>query len=386
VAYVIASLGSAQTIAWASSYYLPAVIANSIAADLGVSTAWVFVAFSVGLLLCGFAGPLAGRLIDVHGGHRVLPASSVLFATGLASLALAAGPVSLVASWLVIGLAMACGLYEAAFSTLARVYGHEARRSITGITLIAGFASTIGWPLTAWLDVSFGWRSACFFWAAAHLLICLPINLALPRRKREVARPSPEPAHVQADARSRWMMAALAFVFAGAWFSSTSMAAHLPRVLQEAGATLPAAIAAAALVGPAQVAARAFEFWFMRRIQPVTSAQVACLAHPVGAGILLAVGAPGAPVFTAVHGAGNGVITIANGTLPLHLFGSAGYGVRQGVLMMPARFLQAGAPFLFDILLSRFGIAALTVTGALGVASFLILGLLRSHAGPPVKS
>jgi MFS family permease len=379
---VVAMLGTAQTLAWASSYYLPAILANPMAADLGLDTAWVFVAFSCGLLISGFVGPLSGRLIDVHGGHRVLPVSNLLFAIALTSLGLAAGPVSLIASWILMGAAMACGLYEAAFSALARIYGTEARRAITGITLIAGFASTIGWPLTAWLEVSFGWRAACFLWAAAHVLVCMPLNLLLPAGKH-ASRGAADAASPPPDRRKRWMMAALAFVFAGTWFGSTSMAAHLPRVLQEAGASLPAAIAAAALVGPAQVAARVLEFWFMRRVQPVTSAQVAALAHPVGAGILLASGAPAAPVFTLAHGAGNGVMTIATGTLPLHFFGAGGYGLRQGLIMMPARFLQAFAPFVFDLLLSRFGTGALAVTAAFGIASFGALALLRSAARRP---
>jgi hypothetical protein len=122
------------------------------------------------------------------------------------------------------------------------------------------------------------------------------------------------------------------------------------------------------------------EFWLMRHVKPVTSAQVATLAHPVGAGILIATGAPAAPVFTVAHGAGNGVMTIASGTLPLYLFGPGGYGLRQGMLMVPARFLQAFAPFLFDVLLSRFGTGALAVTAAFGVASFAALTLLRTRA------
>jgi MFS family permease len=146
---VIAGLGTAQTLAWASSYYLPAIVANPMAADLGLTTPWVFIAFSCGLLLSGFCGPLSGRLIDLHGGHRVLPASNLIFAAALTSLDFATGPVSLIGSWLAMGAAMSCGLYEAAFSTLARIYGQSARQAITGITLIAGFASTIGWPLTA---------------------------------------------------------------------------------------------------------------------------------------------------------------------------------------------------------------------------------------------
>jgi MFS family permease len=371
---VIVSLGLAQTIAWGSSYYLPAILANSMARELRVGTPWIFIAFSCGLLISGFLGPFSGKLIDRFGGHKVLPGSNVVFAMALASLGLASSQVSLIASWLLMGVAMSCGLYEAAFSTLARVYGSEARRAITGITLIAGFASTIAWPLTAWLDSTLGWRAACFTWAVAHLLICLPLNALLPpgTRTRQVAAHAKDGADT---ARKGWMMAALAIVFAGTWFGSTAMAAHLPRLLQQAGATLPAAIAAAALVGPAQVAARVMELWLMRRVQPITSARVAALAHPVGAGVLLLAGAPAAPLFTVLHGGGNGVMTIANGTLPLQLFGAAGYGLRQGVMMMPARFMQAAAPFVFDVMLSRFGTGALGLTAALGMVSFIALSL-----------
>jgi predicted MFS family arabinose efflux permease len=372
---VVAALGTAQTLAWGSSYYLPAILANPMAAELGLGTPWVFIAFSCGLLVAGFLGPLSGRLIDLHGGHRVLPASNVLFAVALAALALSAGPVSLVASWVLMGVAMSCGLYESAFATVARIYGSDARRAITGITLIAGFASTIAWPFTAWLDASLGWRAACFVWAGIHLLVCAPLNAWLPSGKSPP--PQSKTATDVARPQKRLLMAALALVFACTWFGSTAMAAHLPRLLQEAGASLPAAIAAAALVGPAQVAGRVLEFSLMRRVQPITSAQVASLTHPVGAGILLVAGAPAAPVFTVVHGGGNGVMTIANGTLPLQLFGPGGYGLRQGMMMMPARLAQAAAPFVFDLLLSRYGAGALALTAALAIVSFTVLSLLR---------
>ena len=377
--YVISALGTAQTLAWGSTYYLPAVLANSMAAELGLGTIWVFVSFSTGLLLSAFLAPGGGRLIDLFGGRRVLACSSLVFASGLAMLGFSSGIASVVLAWLVIGVGMSAGLYEAAFATLARIYGSDARRSITGITLLAGFASTICWPLSAYMDVTLGWRTACYVWAAAHLLIGLPLNLLLPET-RHVAATS-ETAATAAPQRGRFVvMAGLSFVFAATWFCSTAMAAHLPRLLQEAGASLPAAIAAAALVGPAQVAARVLEFGLVRHVHPLLSARVATLTHPVGAAGLLGFGAPASVFFTILHGAGNGVMTIAIGTLPLVLFGASGYGLRQGLLMVPARILQAGAPFVFDLLLSRYGTASLALTAGLCVASSVVLMLLPARA------
>jgi hypothetical protein len=276
---------------------------------------------------------------------------------------------------LVIGVGMSAGLYEAAFATLAGIYGRDARRAITGITLIAGFASTVCWPLSAYMDVTLGWRATCYVWAGAHLLIGVPLNVFLPAQRRvqktEHAQEQAAPAE-----RRVLLMTGLAFVFAAAWFGSTAMAAHLPRVLQESGATLAAAVAAAALVGPAQVGARVLEFWLMRHVHPIVSARIATLAHPIGALALMKVGAPAATPFALIHGAGNGVMTISVGTLPLALFGAAGYGLRQGFLMAPARLLSATAPFLFDLLLARYGTASLMVTSGLGIAAFAVLLLI----------
>ena len=348
------------------------------AAELGIATAWIFTAFSAGLLLSAFFGPAAGRLIDLHGGRRVLPVSNLVFAAGLALLGSSTGIVSLFAAWLVIGVGMSGGLYEAAFSTLAGIYGRDARRAITGITLIAGFASTVAWPLSAYMDVTIGWRATCFVWAAAHLLIGLPINLLLPPGRKQESAAQASTAGASPN-RRLLLMAGLSFVFAATWFCSTAMAAHLPRLLQDAGASLAVAVAASALIGPAQVGARVLEFWLMRHVHPIVSARIASLAHPLGAAGLIAAGAPAAMPFAVVHGAGNGVMTISMGTLPLALLGAAGYGLRQGWLMAPARLVSASAPFVFDLLLARFGTSALAVTGTLGVAAFVVLMLLPSR-------
>ena len=374
LARVVLPLGVAQTISWGSTYYLPAILAAGMAAEFHVGTPAVFAAFSAALLLMAVVGPMSGRLIDLYG-RRVLVASNVVFACGLATLAAAPSFAWLVVGWLLLGAGMAGGLYEAAFSTLAGIYGGEARRPITGITLIAGFASTVCWPLSAWMDASLGWRTTCAVWAVVHLVLALPLNLLVPQVVGGMHRQVTE--QVEDSTRKKFlMMAALAFIFAATWFCSTAMAAHLPRLLQDAGASLALAITCAALVGPAQVAARVLEFWLMRHAHPVISARIAALAHPVGAAGLGIFGVPAAPFFTFAHGAGNGVMTIANGTLPLRYFGPGGYGMRQGLLMAPARLLQAGAPFAFDLLLSRYGVGALAMTAALGVCSFAVLMLL----------
>ena len=390
--WTVARLGTAQTLAWASSYYLPAMLAAPMARDLGVATPTVFAAFSVALIVSALLGPFAGRAIDRHGGRPVLVGTNLLFAAALTGMALAQGPVGLFAAWVLMGVAMGSGLYEAAFATLVRLYGQGARGAITGITLIAGFASTVGWPLSAWMETQWGWRGACAGWAALHLLVGVPLNGWLPRADT-AKKPSPpsadEPvAATSAPAAPSPSTAAhplrttvlLSFVFAVTWFTSTAMAAHLPRLLQASGTSLQAAVALAALVGLAQVAARLLEFGLLRRLHPLLSAQLAAAAHPVGAGLLMVLGGPAAAVFTLLHGAGNGILTIAKGTLPLVLFGPAGYGARQGLMMVPARVAQAFAPVLFGMALDHAGAAALWLTTLLGLAALAALWLLRPMA------
>ncbi|WP_406672496.1 MFS transporter [Natronospira sp.] len=368
-------LGLTQTLAWGSTYYLPAILAEPMARDLGVSVGNVFGAFSLALILTAFLGPAAGQRIDGRGGRGLLATSNLLFAAGLLALGLAQGPVTLWLAWAIIGVGMAVGLYEAAFATLTGFYGRQARGPITGITLMAGFASTVCWPITGWLDAEFGWRAACFTWSAAHMLIGLPLNLLLPKATQVEVSHTGQPQTPQTP--PRFAMPLLALVFAITWILSTAMAAHLPRLLQETGLTAAAAIGLAALVGPAQVAARLLEFSLLRRFHPMVSARLASTAHPLGALAVLLSGAPAAAMFALLHGAGNGILTIAKGTLPLAIFGPHGYGRRQGWLMAPARFGQAFAPFLFTLLIERFGSGALAVSAALGLLAFGALTLLQ---------
>ncbi len=372
---VVTALGTTQTIGYASSYYLPAVLASPMSAELGSSSVLVFTAFSLAMVVSAIVGPSVGARIDRLGGRGTLIWSNLVFAAGLFMLAAAHGHLALFAGWGLIGLGMGMGLYEAAFATLAGIYGREARGPITGITLIAGFASTVGWPMTGLMLAEWGWREACIGWALIHLFIALPLHLILPG-----GTPLPHDAqdtNAQGPAPSATSIFLLSFVFAATWFNSTAMAAHLPGLLEAGGSSTAVALAAGALIGPAQVAARFLEFGLLRRFHPLTSARLAAMAHPVAAFSLLTFGSPAAFAFAILHGAGNGILTIAKGTLPLALFGPAGYGERLGWLNAPARVAQAAAPVVFGAALAYWGVSAIWLTAVIGLLSAGALVLLR---------
>jgi hypothetical protein len=218
-------------------------------------------------------------------------------------------------------------------------------------------------------------------WAGLNLLLAAPLNwLTIPRQgmlesprvaKKEVSTPAPP----------RGAMPILIFFFSATWFVQGAMAAHLPGLLQATGASSAAAIATASLVGPAQVVARIVEFGLLRSFLPIFSARLASALHPIGAVFLVVFGAPGIVAFALLHGAGNGMITIAKGTLPLAVFGPHSYGLRSGLLSAPARTVQAAAPFLFGLLLDTAGIGAVALSAGLCLAAFGSLFLLRPRRG-----
>jgi len=162
-------LGVTQIFAWGSSYYLPAVLAKPIAADTGWSLSWVVGGLSLGLLVAGLVSPWVGRAIARSGGRPVLALSAGLLAAGLSALALAHSLPAFLIAWLLVGLGMGAGLYDPAFATLGRLYGHGGRSAITTLTLFGGFASTVCWPLSAFLDAHLGWRGACLVYAGFQL-------------------------------------------------------------------------------------------------------------------------------------------------------------------------------------------------------------------------
>jgi MFS family permease len=352
-AVIIAVLGFTQCLAWGSSYYLLAVLAKPIAADTGWPLTWVVGGVSLGLLIAGFASPAMGRAVERYGGRPVLACGSVILALGLAGLGISAHPITYFAAWAVLGLGMAVGLYDVAFATLGRLYGADARRLITNLTLIGGFASTLAWPLSALLVETWGWRGACVVYAGMHLALGLPMHLLLlPAEVRQSPRDPAESASLS-SAEVPWprrqylvLVGMLAVNFTLQAVIATVMSVHLLAILQRLGLELGAAVALGTLVGPSQVGGRLLEVAFGRHVHPVWTAVAASLF--VFAGLTLLVVVP--PVVMAgalvLYGAGNGIKTIVKGTLPLALFGASGYAALMGRLAMPTLLAQAVAPTL----------------------------------------
>jgi len=362
-------LGSTQTLAWASSYYLPAILADRISAELGISSSAFFAAFSASLVIAALIGPRVGRTVDAIGGREVLAISNLVIAAGLAALAITRSQAMLWFAWLLMGIGMGLGLYDTAFATLGRLLGAQARSAITGITLIAGFASTVGWPLTEWGQNVLGWRQTCLAWSAANLLLGLPLNIWLVPRADVTAAEERRAPGVPLDRE----LIVLAFAFAASWMVVAAMAVHLPRLLEAAGATSVQAVAAGMLMGPAQVAARVAEAGLLKRFHPLISARLAVVLHPIGAGVLALFGATSAAAFSVLHGAGSGILTIARGTVPLAIFGPQHYGYRLGLIGVPSRIAMAAAPLLFGLLIERFGAGTLIFSSALSLAALLSL-------------
>jgi len=363
---LIVALGVGQIIAWASSYYLLAVLALPMSRSTGWSLGLLVGGLSAGLVTAGFLAPLAGRAIDRRGGRSVLAVSSVVFAMGLAVLATSHSPAAYYLGWVVLGVAMSAGLYDAAFSTLGQLLGSNAKRSIAGLTLLAGFASTLGWPALTYLDETVGWRGALWVAAALNLLVALPIHLlAIPKHQPRTGVSSHPSAAAAASTRSAATVPAAAppahwLVLIGLLLTCqaaimATLSVHLIALFGAIGLAPSVALLAGMVIGPAQVIARLLQMYFGQGVHPTWSARLG-IAATLAALLLLLIGDPWVAIIAfVIYGAGNGMLTVARGTLPLALIGSADYGRTMGQLARPMLLAQAAAPPLAAIALDRAG-------------------------------
>lgn len=379
---VVASLGVTQILAWGSSYYLPAVLATPIATETGWPLAWVVGGLSIGLIVAGLSSPYVGRAINQGSGRTVMALSSALLGCGLALMALSHSLPMYLAAWLVIGFGMGSGLYDAAFSTLGRLYSTDARRSIAALTLFGGLASTVCWPLSAFLLEHLGWRGACLVYAAIQILFAMPLHwLVLPR-----LRVFAEPGSIGERSRTsllpradfaKFLVTAAAITLASV--ISAMLSVHLLTVLQGRGLELAASVALGAVVGPSQVGARIVQMIFGSRYHPIWTKLAATLLVTLGVTLLLG-GLPVLVVPLILYGAGIGIESIARGTLPLAIFDPGSYAAIMGRIAMPSLLFQAVSPSLGAILLDYGGpdlmLSFLTGMAAINVMLVGVLGLM----------
>jgi len=376
-AVVISALGITQILAWGSTYYLLAVLAEPIARETGWPLTMVVGGLTLGLIAASFVSPRVGNAIQATGGRPVMSASSLIMAAGLAGLAFVNHPALYFTVWILLGIGMGAGLYDAAFATLGRLYGKDARGAITALTLYGGFASTLCWPLSAFLVETLGWRGACLTYAGIHLFINLPLHVfALPRfapddparprqSRREVltallrGRES-SGARITLPESDRLVFALLATGLTIGGIASAVLSVHLLTVLQAREIALAAAVGLGALVGPSQVGGRILEMLIGRRFHPLWTALASALLICAGVG-LLAGHAPLIALALVLYGAGIGIRSIVRGTLPLALFDSGIYATMMGRLAAPILLLGALSPLAAAWIIDAFGTDALLV-------------------------
>src|SRR5262245_9209218 len=274
-------LGVTQILSWGTIFYTPVLIVPLIAADRGWSISFAMGGFSIGLLVAGLVAPYVGRAIDRYGGHVVMTIGSLVGALGLFLIVQAKAPLAYYAVWMVLGVAMAANLYDAAFSTLGRIFGLGARRPITALTLAGGFASTVSWPMTQFLLERVDWRGTYLVYAALLACVAAPLHaLALPRTRyqSDIAASDTESAPAKVLPAYGLPFILVASAFASYAFVPSGLAAHLLAIFAREGIGSSTVVWIGALFGPAQVGARLIEFAFGRNLHPLWIARFALTA------------------------------------------------------------------------------------------------------------
>lgn len=380
-------LGVTQILAWGALFYPPVLLMPLIAADRGWSLAFGMGGFSLALLTAGFVSPTVGGLIDRYGGHVVMTGGSLIGACGLFLLVHAGGRVEFLAVWMLLGVAIAASLYDPAFATLGRIFGAGARRAITALTLIGGFASTVSWPATQFLLGRTDWRGAYLVFAVLLAVVAAPLHaFALPRRRADHrAHSDPNAPLPSAPLPARgWPFLLVAAGFALYAFVPSGLAAHLLAIFKRQGIDANSVVLIGALFGPAQVAARLCEFIFARKLHPLAIALGALGLMLCGFALLALAGfsVPVAIAFAVTFGAANGLITITRGAVPLALFGAAGYGRVLGRIAKPFMVMQALAPLVLAFVVERASdAAALTLAAGFTLAALICLAAIRPLRG-----
>ncbi len=392
-ASAIWALGVTQIVGYGTLYYSFAILAPDMAAEFGLPPQWVFGALSAALFLGSLLAPKAGRLADRHGAGRVMTLGSAAAATALAACALAPGRSGFVAALVAMELASCFVLYATAFVAIVQIGPVGAQRSITHLTLIAGFASTLFWPLTTFLHSHLDWRQVYLVFAAANLVLCLPIHAWLARlaARRRLPAKDTAVAAIEAPDRaavdpSRFRLVFLMMMagFAVEGFILSAVLLHMVPLLTALGMGT-AGVAASTLFGPSQVASRLVNMLFGGRLRQSVLALIAASLVAAALATLLASSpiVAGLAAFVVLFGLGSGLTSIVGGTLPLEVFGRAAYGSHVGWMSAARQFTSAFAPFVFALMMAGLTIpGALLVLAATAAVGMAVFGALAAIAGP----
>lgn len=365
-------LGISQIIGYGTLMYAYAILLPHMAEDLGLSLSDVFGILSLGLFFGGLMSPVAGKLVDRYGGRWVMTIGSVVAAGAVLSLSRVDSTPELFVAILLAESAGMFVLYNVAFASVARLdLSIPPQKSISIITLFGGVASTIFWPLTLALYTALGWQSTWVVLGIALLLTCVPIHF-LVLRGTEITpdspprSPRPNWPELTGPLRKQgmlWMV--ISFVCSG-YIMGAVMTLWVTNV-QDLGHSATLAALAGAVIGPFKTVGRFFEMVVSRNLYPRVTYALSLGLMFAGFSVLLVVGftLPGLMLAAALYGMGDGIKTIARGTLPLALFGAKGYGARLGWISFVQMGINASAPFAFAWLTQAYG----------GWWSFLVMAL-----------
>lgn len=388
-----ALLAVGQTLVWAGLYYVFAALLVAFEAGLGWGRADLALGLTVALLAAGAAAPLAGRVIDAGQGARLLGSAPLLGAAALTALSWTTDYTVFLFLWAVIGVAQAGSLYEACFAFLTARLGRGARPVIVRITLVAGLAGTLAFPAGAVLSAAFGWQGALRIFAAIVVLVAAPMLYIGARRIEHFAPARPlltapvgqRSALAQAVRDARFWLIGFAYAALGA--AHAMVLSHIMPLLLERGLGAAAAVTAASLIGPSQVAGRVVMILIERRVAPVRMAALPFAGMVLSLGLLYAAGADMWLIagFAVIQGACSGIVSILKPAVIAENFGSKGYGVISGWLALPYMAGAALAPFVGAVLwqVGGYGLAleAAIMAAVAGLAAIVLtLRLARGRA------
>jgi predicted MFS family arabinose efflux permease len=390
LAFIIAVLAVTQLVGW-GTISLPAVIGEQLARDLSLSLPAVFAGTTVMLIVTGLSSPLMGSAFVRFGARAVMAAGSLVAAPGFVLIAAAGGPALYYAGWVVLGVAGAAMLSTATYILLNEVAGSGARRPIGTLMLMTGLASSLFWPITAYLTELVGWRATLLIYAASMVLVCFPLHMfALPQRQKPLAASGPEAAAPVGKAVQRLPFVMLAAAITLNAFVSWGTGSIIIQLLKSMGVGDAWALRVGSLLGVIQTSARVLDFFGGGRWTGLATGIVAATVLPV-AFLLLLFGGPAdwaIAAFMLLYGGASGAMAVARATMPLVFYDAAAFARASSQIALPSNLAGAFSPPLMVAVLTTFGSSAVISLGlACSLASLaMLIGLAIVHRRSTVKT